>query len=223
LWQIGAYLILDFPKEKLMKVLIGVIVMVSLYAFPANADCDPAEKSRCTIPGGKGGPMVKIRIFQKLVKSTVRKNMSLKLKKQFQVKLDDYFDFSLMAKAALHKEWSKRTPQEQALFSDLFAKMLKNSYLKKLVKHKKYAMKMRSQKIKGKKARVKAVLMKTGGKIEDSIDLLYKMRLVGTKWKIYDVITDEVSLVRNYRSTYLSMIRKKGFNSVIVHLKKVTK
>jgi phospholipid transport system substrate-binding protein len=49
----------------------------------------------------------------------------------------------------------------------------------------------------------------------DEIPISYKMLQHGDEWQVYDVVIEEVSLVRNYRSTYSSVLRKKEISGLL--------
>jgi phospholipid transport system substrate-binding protein len=58
-----------------------------------------------------------------------------------------------------------------------------------------------------------------GRKAETTID--YKLAdKGGGKWAVYDVITDDVSLLRNYRSEFGRIIKKDGFAVLLSKMKK---
>jgi phospholipid transport system substrate-binding protein len=43
----------------------------------------------------------------------------------------------------------------------------------------------------------------------------YRLRLNGSKWLIYDVVIDGVSLVTNYRSQFAAEVRRGGVDGLI--------
>ncbi|MDA3862668.1 MAG: ABC transporter substrate-binding protein [Deltaproteobacteria bacterium] len=168
-------------------------------------------------------PEGRIKAFQQLVKLKVKKKMSKFQRNNFYLQLKQYFAFEIMAKAALYKTWNKINAEQKQKYVQLFTKMIQNSYTKKLQKHKKYKISFKNRKIIGKRAKLTTTLNKVNGKREDQITVAYKMLKTSSEWKVYDVVTDEVSLIRNYRSTYVRLINKGGFPKVIKYLEKVVK
>ena len=58
-----------------------------------------------------------------------------------------------------------------------------------------------------------------GRKAETTID--YKLaQKGGDKWAVYDFITDDVSLLRNYRSEFGRIIKRDGFPALLAKMKK---
>ncbi|MGM0597106.1 MAG: MlaC/ttg2D family ABC transporter substrate-binding protein [Myxococcota bacterium] len=183
---------------------------------PCGDDCK-VEIDQSKTPEGR------IKSFRKLVKLKVKKNMSKFQRRNFYLQLKQYFAFEIMAKAALYKTWNKINNEQKKKYVQLFTKMIQKSYTKKLQKHKKYKISFKNQKIIGKRAKVSTTLNKVDGKREDQISVAYKLLKTSSGWKVYDVITDEVSLIRNYRSTYVRLVKEGGFPKVIKHLEKVVK
>ena len=43
----------------------------------------------------------------------------------------------------------------------------------------------------------------------------YEMRKIKAHWMVYDVVTDDVSIVRNYRSQFHRIIKKKSYKALV--------
>lgn len=54
---------------------------------------------------------------------------------------------------------------------------------------------------------------------DEPIELNFQMVQKDGKWKVVDIITEEVSQVRSYRSQFTKIIREKGFPRVIEKMK----
>ena len=57
-----------------------------------------------------------------------------------------------------------------------------------------------------------------GKKVE--IALQYKMICKDGKWVVYDVVTDEQSMLENYRAEFNKIINKDGFEALLKRMKK---
>ena len=57
----------------------------------------------------------------------------------------------------------------------------------------------------------------TDRRVEISID--YRLLDNGTRWVVYDVVLDGVSLVSNYRSQFNSIIRMSSFSELLAKLR----
>jgi len=223
-WQIcclNAMVTQVVTGDERMKTALLTMMMIVVLPASVRAQCagteTPAEKCAASV----NHPLGTIKKFRAYVSAHVKKSMNAKAKAAFGAVMEQYFHFGLMAQGAMHKNWSTLSADQQKEFTTLFSQMLKGSYRKKLVKHEKFKVLVKGQKIKADKARVQTALIKIGGSDEDNIDVVYKMIRVQKTWKVYDVITDEVSLVRNYRSTYASLMKKGGAPALFAHLRSV--
>jgi phospholipid transport system substrate-binding protein len=52
---------------------------------------------------------------------------------------------------------------------------------------------------------------------EYSVD--YKLHLIQTGWRVYDVIVEGISLVNNYRSQFDRVLKKKSFDALLQDLR----
>ena len=50
------------------------------------------------------------------------------------------------------------------------------------------------------------------------IPVNYKLLLNNGQWRVYDVVIEEVSLVRNYRSTYSEIVNREGFKGLFAKM-----
>jgi phospholipid transport system substrate-binding protein len=50
------------------------------------------------------------------------------------------------------------------------------------------------------------------------IPMRYKLTLRGEEWLVYDVVIEEVSLIRNFRSTYREIVKKEGFSGLLAKM-----
>lgn len=209
-----------------MRSLILTVLFCFAQAATAGAQtpCAPetGKTDKCTVIGGDPASMTpsqKIAAFQTLVKAEIRRGMTDAQKQAFINKMGDYFDFATMAEAALFAEWEKLTMEQRAQFSVAFAGMLQRNYLKKLYSHADYVATIGLEKLKDDKAQVATKLVKAQ-KGSSPVDVTYRLHRTKLGWRLYDVLTDEVSLVRNYRSTFAELFKSKGFSGLMDHLKK---
>ncbi|MCH8193568.1 MAG: ABC transporter substrate-binding protein [Planctomycetes bacterium] len=110
------------------------------------------------------------------------------------------FDFPLMGKLALGpKHWPKFSKQQRAEYAELFTAHLKNAYRKKLMLYTDEQVVYKSAVTKGAaKAEVLTELVSE----ENRIEVLYKLRRIEGKWKIYDLKVQGVSLRKSYEAQF---------------------
>jgi phospholipid transport system substrate-binding protein len=62
------------------------------------------------------------------------------------------------------------------------------------------------------------VKVNTKGKTTDA-EIVYKMHKGPTGWVVWDIITDEVSLVRNYKNQFHKIITEQGYDKLLEKMK----
>lgn len=126
------------------------------------------------------------------------------------------FDFGEMSRRSLGAYWSKATPEEQKEFVELFSDLLSRTYLKRIKRNAEDSkIAKMTEDVTDDKAMVHSIIVAQGEEI--SID--YRLVLQGDKWKIYDVIIENVGLVSNYRNEFPAIIRKDGFPGLLKRLR----
>ena len=120
----------------------------------------------------------------------------------------DQFDMPRMAMLSLGRGWKKLSPEERVEFTGLFKKLLTKSYISLIDNYSGQKVVFTREEVKGSKAEVRSKVL--SGDRETPIFYKLKKEPSG-KWLIYDVIIENVSLVRNYRSQFAPLMRKKGY------------
>jgi len=120
------------------------------------------------------------------------------------------FDFEVMSQWVLGTNWRKATPAERQRFTDLFTSLLEETYIGKIDKYTDERVEYVGQKLEGERAEVETLVRTASA----DIPIRYKVFRKGDRWLVYDVVIEEVSLVRNYRSSYDEIVRKDGFSGL---------
>ena len=128
-----------------------------------------------------------------------------------------YFDFRRMSQWVLGRNWRTATAQQRERFVEQFRLLLVRTYGRALSE---YA----DEKViylpfdagsEADRVTVRTEIEQPGGA---PIPISYSMYLSDDGWKVYDVAISGVSLVTNYRSSFGSIIRKDGMDSLIEQL-----
>ncbi len=123
------------------------------------------------------------------------------------------FDHQEMAKRSLGKHWNQRTPEERRQFVDLFAGLLENSYADKIESYNNERIVYIREHIDADYAEVKSKVV-TAKNEEYTLD--YKLLKQGnSKWMVYDVVIEGVSLVSNYRTQFNKIITANGYPELL--------
>ena len=128
-------------------------------------------------------------------------------------------DMKLMSRWIIGKSWRTATASQRQRFMDEFTGMLIRTYASALLEFrgKSVLFKPFHHDPKRKDAVVKAEF--SGGNGTPAIPVLFRVRRDKQgEWKVFDIIVDGISLVKNYRSSFGAEIRKVGIEGLIKRL-----
>ncbi len=117
------------------------------------------------------------------------------------------FDFVIMSQRTLGQHWKKATAQEQNEFVRLYSDLLEASYIGRIEAYSDETVDYNSEKIDGDRAVVVTVVHSRN----TDIPIEYRMVKQGDDWFAYDVVVEDISLIKNYRSSYGEIVRKEGY------------
>ncbi len=121
------------------------------------------------------------------------------------------FDFEEMAKRTLGREWKPLSEPQRREFVDLFTALLVRSYSGRIEGYSGEQVEYLNERTKGDYAEVRTRVV--SGKVE--IPLSYRMINRSGNWRVYDVVADGVSLVRNYRSQFSKILDSESFDALL--------
>ena len=120
--------------------------------------------------------------------------------------IETVFDFNELSRRTLGREWKKMKPEQQKEFVQLFKELLQGVYADRLLAYsdQKVLFEKETMLKKG-RAEVQSYLQTADGK---KIPLFYRLTDKSGSWKVYDVIIEGVSMVKNYRTQFRQIIAK---------------
>ena len=128
------------------------------------------------------------------------------------------FDFDEIAKRAVARNWSDFNDTEKAEFTDVFAQFLGNTYIDKIQGeyHNEQIVYLGQDFYSDTYAEVKTQIVRETLKTPVN----YRMLKGGEgRWMVYDIIVEGVSLVKNYRTQFASILNKDKPAQLIQQLK----
>jgi phospholipid transport system substrate-binding protein len=132
--------------------------------------------------------------------------------------LDLRVDWPTIARSSLGRHWAKCTRAEQAEFVNVFTRFLEKTFLDNFESH--YGeldqVKYLGEKIIDEYASVKAQIT-TKDEIVHPVE--YRLQKSGEDWRIYDVLLEGVSLVKNYRDQFDDILSKSSFEKLVADLR----
>jgi phospholipid transport system substrate-binding protein len=143
-----------------------------------------------------------------------------RVKEETKKLVNSFLDYHELAKRALAKHWEKRTEKERAEFVSLLRDLIERNYVKQLKSNLGYKIDYRKETVDGDEAKVETVVkVEKKGKVTE-IAIEYEMRKTASGWMVYDVVTDEVSIVKNYRSQFNRIIKRESYEALVKKMRK---
>ncbi len=121
------------------------------------------------------------------------------------------FDFREMSQRVLGRTWNTITPEQQDYFVVQMTKLLENVYVGKLETYSGQRVEFVEERIKGNRAQVTTLIEDQGVKLP----VHYIMQKTGSKWMVYDINIEGVSLIRNYMEQFRSILRQNDYEGLI--------
>jgi len=129
------------------------------------------------------------------------------------------FDTQEIAQRSLGVHWSKLTEEQKKNFVQLFTQLVKNNYSGTLERYTKDAQFFfDGERIDGDMAEVQTRIQTPAQ--PNSFSVAYRMHRQGGKWLVYDVVAENVSMVRNYRSQFDRIIEDSSYEGLVQALEK---
>jgi phospholipid transport system substrate-binding protein len=131
-----------------------------------------------------------------------------------------FLDYGELARRSLARHWEGLSTKQRDEFVNTLRDLVERSYLKQVHGNAAYNIKYDKETKNGGEADVTGVLntMARGKKVK--IALEYKMLWKAEHWVVYDVVTDEQSMLENYRAEFNKIINKEGFDALMNRMKK---
>lgn len=135
--------------------------------------------------------------------------------------VDTLLDYHALAEASLGgpARYAGKCEQRCAEFETLLARLIRENYLKRIRTDKKYDLTVvrEEAKVGGDIHVVTNISLSRDGKPE-VVEVVYVMHAVGDTYKVQDIITDGVSLAKNYKFEFSKIIREQGIDGLIARL-----
>ena len=127
-----------------------------------------------------------------------------------------HFDFRQMSKWVLGRYWRNASESQRGDFTRQFELLLVRTYSDALVEFRDQSVAfLPTRERSDTEVTVRSTVNRGSG---PAVLITYRMHKVGADWKVYDVATEGISLVINYRSSFAHEIRRNGIDGLIRQL-----
>lgn len=122
------------------------------------------------------------------------------------------FGFTEMSKRALGRYWNERNPEERTEFVRLFTDLLERAYIDRIDGYTGEQVVYLGESVDGDYSEVRSKIVT---KRNQEIPITYRLQKASSKWEVYDVIVEGVSLVNNYRTQFSKIIRTSSYEQLV--------
>lgn len=180
-----------------------VTVLIISFAFPA---CEANDTAKQTMQATVNSVLVILR----------HEGLSDDQKKhQVAAVVDQRFDFEAMTSRVLATNWKRANAAQKSRLIILFRNMLDDTYWQKISRYQQENVEFIGDQIPSGDRVTCRTLIKTA---KTDIPIDYKLYQKDNSWFVYDVVIEHVSLVRNYRGKFQTIVRESGIEGLIKHL-----
>jgi len=202
----------------------GFLAALLLTASPANAEDTPTGTTEAAVSNAEAAKAEQfIRTKHNKVRQVLRKPDTPKRAEQLTELLGEFLDYDRLSELSLDKEWDKRSPRELQKFVSLLRQLVERQYQRNMESTLEYKVKWVGTEPIETGIKVKSSARSITKKRQPPVTIDYSMSPAGKEWKVFDIFTDEVSLVKNYKRQFRSVIREEGWSGLIGRMEKKLK
>lgn len=136
--------------------------------------------------------------------------------RRLEVVVDNFFDAQELSKRAVAQHWRLFTEPQREEFQQLFLALIKSVYLKRSLEYTDEVV-IYNQEILKSETLAEVYTTVTSSKL--NVPVTYFLIKREGVWRVYDVSVENVSLVRNYRSQFQSILQRNTPEQLIAILR----
>jgi phospholipid transport system substrate-binding protein len=195
-------------KKQLTGLIIILILLIFSVPVYAGVPLNTVQKSVNDVLDVLRNPKLKPESAKEIKKEKLR------------VIYKSMFDEIEFSKRTLTRNWNSFSPAQRTEFVNLFEQILENSYADKILSYTNEKVEFYKEEMKSDtQAEVQSKII-TSSK---EIPIFYRVILKDGKWKVYDVVVENVSLVQNYRTQFSDILAKDKPEQLLEILRKKVK
>ncbi|MEM7139041.1 MAG: ABC transporter substrate-binding protein [Myxococcota bacterium] len=203
-----------------ISVLFSALLGLSSAGFAQDSKGEEASASEISPAQAKAAATF-IRTKHNKVRAVLRRPDTPKRAEELTVLLGEFLDYEKLARLSLDREWDKRTPKQRAEFVSLLRQLVERQYQRNMESTLKYKVSwVGTEPVDADSVIVKSSARSVQKKRQPAITIDYTMSPVKNEWRVWDIATDGVSLVKNYRRQFRRVIKEEGWNGLIARMER---
>jgi phospholipid transport system substrate-binding protein len=129
--------------------------------------------------------------------------------------LSQLLDYEELSRRSLGDHWTSRSPQQRQQFVDLLRQLVERNYEENLQRILDFEVRYTREEPGTDGTVVHTEARSSTERRQPPVEITYSMRLHDAHWRVFDVVTDGVSLVRNYQTQFHRIITQNGWDELI--------
>jgi phospholipid transport system substrate-binding protein len=193
---------------------------------PAEVDAEPPAAPAPSLPPPGSSPMADLKKSNAALKKLFAKSApswspehDAKRAEMHKI-VSSFLDFEELAHRALARHWDTLDKKQRGEFVSVLRELIERNYVKQVHGQPNYDLRFAKEAINGSEATVDSTLETANQGKKVTVALEYKLLFKGNRWLVYDVITDEQSMLENYRAEFNKIITKESFDALLKRMKK---
>lgn len=134
--------------------------------------------------------------------------------------LAGFLDVAELGQRALVDHWSKLDQKQRKEYLELLRALVEANYVKVFRNNVDYEIRYLKEDTEGQNRRVYTELLVHKPEGKQTIGVDYVLRPNGQDWRAFDIVTDGVGLIENYRSQFNKIIAKEGVQGLLERMRK---
>jgi phospholipid transport system substrate-binding protein len=133
----------------------------------------------------------------------------------------EFVDYEEFARLTIKREWKELNDQQRGAFVSWFKRLIQATYARHFKPRQDLTITYRGE---TQMRRGKAKTDTTVSFSDTSVDVDYKfLRRDDKAWWVYDIVIDDVSLMRNYRGQFRRILKKDGYDALMDKIREAVK
>lgn len=201
--------------------------MLGAYVLAAGIDTRPAFAGDVTAlegatPAAENGTSATefVRKKHDELQTAVKAASDPKTDPKLLAIFDTMLDYEAISKDSLGTKWEELEEGQRAEFSAVLKQLVQKSYRKNLRDPSDFSVEYTGAEESPQGVLVRTLAQNKANRREKALGIDYLVSTTSGGPKIRDVITDQVSLVGNYRSQFKRMLRERGFSGLMEQMRK---
>lgn len=138
---------------------------------------------------------------------------------QLDALIGGLLDYEAVSREALGDTWTERSEAERAEFVSLLRSLVERNYQQNLERSLRFQVRWGDEARRGQDVVVQTSARSRENRRAPEVTIEYRMRQAGDRWLVVDVVTDGVSMVRNYRNQFSRIIRRDGWDGLLSRMR----